>query len=136
MIKYAHAKQVDNMEVRRAVRWLRDRGRHEFNDGTYHAYISPYVEADLLSDPGISHIYSYSRGENNPLMKGALPSVYGISFYRVAEQPPIEDGDYVLITKSPYGKEHEMYTSVFRSADEVPGAVEIDWSHKLPTDIS
>lgn len=135
MIKYAHAHRLDNMEVRRAVRWLReqnDNGATFKEDGLYHAYITPFQEGDLLSDPNITSVYQIAspRGENNPLLKGSVPSVYGMAFYRVRSTPSVLPGDYLLITGSDFGS--GFHTAIFRASHEIaPDAIEIDWSHKI-----
>lgn len=73
-------------EVRKAVRKLRANSAREFADGTYHAIIHPDCESDLLGDSTVQSIFQYAvpRGENNPLLKGSVPQVLGVSFFRTA----------------------------------------------------
>lgn len=82
----ASGMRLSSLELRKAVRQLRANNAREFDDGTYHAIIHPDAEADLLADTTIQNIFQYAvpRGENNPLLKGSVPQVYGISFYRTS----------------------------------------------------
>lgn len=82
----ASGMRLSSLELRKAVRQLRTNNAREFDDGTYHAIIHPDCEADLLADSTIQNIFQYAvpRGENNPLLKGSVPQVYGISFYRTS----------------------------------------------------
>ena len=78
--------RLTSTELRRAVNKLRANDAREFDDGTYHAIIHPHTEGDLLADASITSIYQLAipRSENNPLLKGSVPQVYGISFFRTS----------------------------------------------------
>lgn len=78
--------RLNSTELRKAVRALRKNNAREFDDGTYHAIIHPDTEADLLADPSIVSIFQWAvpRGENSPLLKGSVPQVYGVSFFRTS----------------------------------------------------
>jgi N4-gp56 family major capsid protein len=78
--------RLNSTEIRKAVRQLRKNNAREFDDGTYHAIIHPDTEADLLADASIVSIFQWAvpRGENSPLLKGSVPQVYGVSFFRTS----------------------------------------------------
>jgi N4-gp56 family major capsid protein len=78
--------RLTNVEVRKAVRKLRVNNAKTFDDGYYHAIIHPDSEYDLMSDSSIVNVYQYAadRGEDNPLIQGAVPAIYGAKFYRTS----------------------------------------------------
>ncbi len=78
--------RLTNVEVRKAVRKLRVNNAKTFDDGYYHVILHPDSEYDLLSDSSIVNVYQYAadRGEDNPLIQGAVPTVYGAKFYRTS----------------------------------------------------
>lgn len=82
----ASGMRLTNVEVRKAIRKLRVNNAKTFDDGYYHAILHPDSEYDLLSDSSILNVYQYAadRGEDNPLIQGAVPAVYGAKFYRTA----------------------------------------------------
>jgi N4-gp56 family major capsid protein len=82
----ASGMRLTNLELRKAVRKLRTNNSPEFEDGTYHAVIHPDCESDLLSDSSIVNVFQYAvpRGGDNPLVKGSVPQVYGVSFFRTS----------------------------------------------------
>lgn len=71
-------------EVRKSVRKLRANNAKPFDDGYYHGLIHPDVEFDLQADTFIQAVYEYAaeRGEDNPLIQGAVPAVFGAKFFR------------------------------------------------------
>lgn len=104
-IREHFAPKLTNKEVRDAIRDLRRRGLFEDTDGLFQAWIHAEQEADLIADPNILSIFQYSvpRGENNPLLQGSVPSVYGCKFWRyhnIADRPTVAEEDYVVITGS------------------------------------
>jgi len=82
----ASGMRLTSVELRKAVNKLRANNAREFDDGTYHAVIHPWAEGDLLADASITSIFQYAvpRSENNPLLKGSVPQVYGVSFFRTS----------------------------------------------------
>jgi N4-gp56 family major capsid protein len=82
----ASGMRLTNVEVRKAVRKLRVNNAKTFDDGYYHAIIHPDSEYDLMSDSSIVNVYQYAadRGEDNPLIQGAVPAIYGAKFYRTS----------------------------------------------------
>lgn len=78
--------RMTNVEVRKAVRKLRVNNAKTFDDGYYHAIMHPDVEFDLMSDSSVLNVYQYAadRGEDNPLIQGAVPAIYGAKFYRTS----------------------------------------------------
>ncbi|GAC1468375.1 MAG: hypothetical protein NVSMB70_13650 [Chamaesiphon sp.] len=78
--------RLTGLEVRKALRKLRNNNAREFADGTYHAIIHPDTETDLLADPNVQSILQFvvPRGDNHPLIKGSVPQIYGVSFFRTA----------------------------------------------------
>ena len=78
--------RLTNVEVRKAVRKLRVNNAKTFDDGYYHVIFHPDTEFDLLSDSSIVNVYQYAadRGEDNPLVQGAVPAIYGAKFYRTS----------------------------------------------------
>ena len=78
--------RLTNVEVRKAVRKLRVNNAKTFDDGYYHVILHPDSEYDLLSDSSIQNVYQYAadRGEDNPLIQGAVPAIYGAKFYRTS----------------------------------------------------
>lgn len=119
---------LTNQEIRAAIRQLRKgwdgytdyEGEYhprimirEFSDGLYHAWISPEQEFDLLADPKIVDIYQYTvTRDDNPLIQGSAPSIYGCKFYRTNMPPDINDEDFVVVTGS--SLTDEKYTAVFK----------------------
>lgn len=79
--------RLTNVEVRKAVRKLRVNNAKTFDDGYYHVILHPDTEYDLLSDSSIVNVYQYAadRGEDNPLIQGAVPAIYGAKFYRTSQ---------------------------------------------------
>lgn len=66
--------------------------KHEiptFPNNTWRARIHPDSEYDLLSDHKVQNIYQLSsyRDEANPLIKGVIPTVYRIEFWRDTTAP-------------------------------------------------
>jgi N4-gp56 family major capsid protein len=82
----ASGMRLTGLEVRKALRKLRTNNAREFPDGTYHSIIHPDVETDLMADPNVQNILQWvvPRGENHPLLKGSVPQIYGVSFFRTA----------------------------------------------------
>lgn len=82
----ASGMRLTNAEIRKAVRKLRVNNAKTFDDGYFHAIIHPDVEYDLQGDTSITNVYQYAadRGEDNPLIQGAVPAVYGCKFYRTS----------------------------------------------------
>jgi len=82
----ASGMRLTNVEVRKAVRKLRVNNAKTFDDGYYHVILHPDSEYDLLSDSSVVNVYQYAadRGEDNPLIQGAVPAVYGAKFYRTS----------------------------------------------------
>lgn len=82
----ASGMRLTNVEVRKAVRKLRVNNAKTFDDGYYHAIIHPDSEFDLMSDSSVLNVYQYAadRGEDNPLIQGAVPAIYGAKFYRTS----------------------------------------------------
>lgn len=82
----ASGMRLTNVEVRKAVRKLRVNNAKTFDDGYYHVILHPDSEFDLLSDSSVVNVYQYAadRGEDNPLIQGAVPAVYGAKFYRTS----------------------------------------------------
>lgn len=82
----ASGMRLTNVEVRKAVRKLRVNNAKTFDDGYYHAIIHPDTEYDLMSDSSVVNVYQYAadRGEDNPLIQGAVPAIYGAKFYRTS----------------------------------------------------
>jgi len=78
--------RLTNVEIRKAVRKLRVNNAKTFDDGYYHCLIHPDTEFDLLSDSSIVNVYQWAadRGEDNPLVQGAVPAIYGAKFYRTS----------------------------------------------------
>ena len=90
----ASGMRLTNVEVRKAVRKLRVNNAKTFDDGYYHALIHPDSEFDLMSDSSILNVYQYAadRGEDNPLIQGAVPAIYGAKFYRTSNAKTIPTG--------------------------------------------
>jgi N4-gp56 family major capsid protein len=82
----ASGMRLTNVEVRKAVRKLRLNNAKTFEDGYYHVILHPDAEYDLLSDSSVVNVYQYAadRGEDNPLIQGAVPAIYGAKFYRTS----------------------------------------------------
>ena len=82
----ASGMRLTNVEVRKAVRKLRVNNAKTFDDGYYHVILHPDAEFDLLSDSSVVNVYQYAadRGEDNPLIQGAVPAIYGAKFYRTS----------------------------------------------------
>ena len=82
----ASGMRLSNVEIRKAVRKLRVNNAKTFDDGYYHAIIHPDAEFDLMSDTSVVSVYQYAadRGEDNPLIQGAVPAIYGAKFYRTS----------------------------------------------------
>lgn len=82
----ASGMRLTNVEIRKAVRKLRVNNAKTFDDGYYHAILHPDAEFDLISDASITSVYQFAadRGEDNPLIQGAVPAIYGAKFYRTS----------------------------------------------------
>lgn len=77
--------RLSSTEIKKAVRKLRVNNAKTFDDGYYHAIMHPDCEYDLFADTtGVVNIYQYAadRGEDNPLIQGAVPAIYGAKFFR------------------------------------------------------
>lgn len=82
----ASGMRLTNVEIRKAVRKLRLNNARTFDDGYYHVIMHPDTEFDLMSDSAIVQVYQWAadRGEDNPLIQGAVPAIYGAKFYRTS----------------------------------------------------
>ncbi len=77
---------LNSTGVRQAVRRLRLNNAKTFDDGYYHAIIHPDTEFDLNGDSSVTSIFQYAlpRGEDNPLIQGTVPVIYGMKFFRTS----------------------------------------------------
>lgn len=70
---------INNFDVRTAIKTLRDHGMHPFKDGYYYAYITPGQNESLVADPTIINVHQYAA---NPLAEAVnAPAVYGCKFF-------------------------------------------------------
>lgn len=109
----ASGMRLTNVEVRKAVRKLRVNNAKTFDDGYYHAIIHPDSEYDLMSDSSILNVYQYAadRGEDNPLIQGAVPAIYGAKFYRTSNAKVIPTGSQTGTTAT------DVYITLFMGRD-------------------
>jgi hypothetical protein len=136
--KIVEAERLDNLEVRKAIRWLRSEGdRDPFKEGYYRAYLHPDVEFDLISDPEIISVWQYANPPRSvigkdlvdPEGKKVIAAVYGAEFHRTKTVPEILEQDYVLITKASMGLYPDTkYITVFKGTDKENNASKKDES--------
>jgi N4-gp56 family major capsid protein len=109
----ASGMRLTNVEVRKAVRKLRVNNAKTFDDGYYHVILHPDAEYDLLSDASIVNVYQYAadRGEDNPLIQGAVPAIYGAKFYRTSNAKVIPTAGMTGTTAT------DVYSTMFLGRD-------------------
>lgn len=104
-------------DLSKAGRWLRENSK-PFDGNMFHAYLEKAVEDDLMAATDISTITQYKTADpENPIVKGTVPSIWGVTFYKTERSnfPEPTDKDYVVISPSAFGE--GKFTTIFKGAE-------------------